>query len=189
MITGFFPPIVWWKACEPTGRVTSRTPCSEESLRNFCAHVCPCSSPEATRQGTSLTGWPPMPPSFSLRNFTAAFAATEPSGKLGTPPSSLMKPKVIGDFDVSAAPGVPPTNFDSWDVALSRAAPVSADALEVEPLELELELELESLPPHAATARAATRHAAAAPKPRLALLLMNLSSFSSTLPRGDGSPY
>src|SRR3954469_23425789 len=116
MTTGFLPPIVWWKACEPTGSVTSRTPWSLESLRNFCAQVWPCSSPDATRQGTSLTGWPPTPPSFSLRNCTAALAATEPSGKLGTPPSSLMKPNVIGDFDESAAPALPPTYAEKRDV-------------------------------------------------------------------------
>src|SRR3954452_15697302 len=109
MITGFLPAIVWWKACAPTGRVTSRTPLTALSLRNFCAHVWPCSSPDATRQVTSLTGCPSTPPSLSLRNLTAAFAAVEPSGKLGTPPSSLMNPKVIGDFEESAAPAFPPT--------------------------------------------------------------------------------
>src|SRR4051794_35783684 len=146
------------------GRATWRTPVTDLSLRNCCAQVWPCSSPEATLHVTTLTGCPPTPPSFSLRNFTAASAAAEPSGKLGTPPSSLMSPNVMVDFDESAAPAVPPTYFDSWLVAWSRPALALDDVLDVEPPELELELELEpeSLPPHAATANAANTHAAAA---------------------------
>src|SRR5215218_2119199 len=160
MITGFLPAIVWWNAWPPMGRATSRTPVIDLSLRNRCAQACPCSSPEATLQVTTLAGCPPTPPSFSLRNFTAASAAAEPSGKLGTPPSSLMSPNVMGDLDEFAAPAVPPTYFDSWLVAWSRPAPALDDVLDVEPPEPELEPE--SLSPHAAIASAATTHAAAA---------------------------
>jgi hypothetical protein len=84
---------------------------------------------------------------------TAAFAAAEPSGKLGTPPSSLMNPKVTGDFDESAAPAVPPTYVEKrWTAAF-----VAADVEPVSPVPAppgldELELELPSLPPHAPTA-------------------------------------
>jgi hypothetical protein len=175
MITGFLPAIVWWNAWPPMGRATSRTPVIDLSLRNCCAHAWPCSSPEATLQVTTFTGCPPTPPSFSLRNFTAAPAAAEPSGKLGTPPSSLMSPNVMGDLDESAAPAVPPTYVDSWLVACSRPAPALGDVLDVEP---EPELDPESLSPHAAIASAATTHAAAALKPRIGLLLMTLSSIA-----------
>src|SRR4051794_8083365 len=99
------------------GRATSRTPVTDLSLRNRCAQAWPCSSPEATLHVTTLTGCPATPPSFSLRNFTAASAAAEPSGKLGTPPSSLIIPNVMGDLDESAAPAVPPPYFDSCVVA------------------------------------------------------------------------
>src|SRR5690348_7729806 len=106
---------------------------------------------------------------------------------------------VIGDFDESAAPGVPPRNDEKRVTAFCRSAPPEEDeALEPpEPLEpVEPEFELLLLLPHAPTARASATDAVAmhARRPRLLVIDSPLVVTGSLLgcrrrpacsPRGD----